>query len=477
MRTNNITNIFNSFLFLTLLVCPALLSFGQQVSEAARYSQNLYGGSARVVGTGGAYGAIGADFGGLSINPAGLGFYRHSELSLTPSLQMYNNENRHFNSQSNERGMRFALSNIGWVSNLNRSRRNKTTGLVTASMALGINRLNNYSDQNYIDGINDRSAVTYAEKLSSDPDFPSLTPIVLGNSLVRQRETRSVRGGMNEAVFALGFNHSNKIYFGAQLGIPYFVYDYESQYVEDDYEGNVNNFEQLDYQDRLKTTGVGVNGKFGLIYRPDEALRFGLAFHTPSLMQMEDQFSDGGTVTQDSEDGIVSTVDISNPNYPGNFIYALRTPSKWVASAAYFPGNKGFISVDYEFVNYAKARFDNSFNDADIYNQGFFTDLNNDIDRDLRAASNIKIGLEYAPKMLRLRAGYAFMGSPIATQSLRANNHILSGGIGLRAKRVLLDFAYSTSLRNYDYQLYEFASTTDIKNRQEQLLLTLGFRL
>ena len=58
----------------------------QNVDDALRYSQIFYGGTARFMSMGGAFTALGGDISSLSQNPAGLGVFRSSELTITPQL-------------------------------------------------------------------------------------------------------------------------------------------------------------------------------------------------------------------------------------------------------------------------------------------------------------------------------------------------------------------------------------------------------
>ena len=58
----------------------------QNEIQALRYSQYTLFGTARYQGMGGAMDALGGDFSAASVNPAGLGIYRKSEASFTPSF-------------------------------------------------------------------------------------------------------------------------------------------------------------------------------------------------------------------------------------------------------------------------------------------------------------------------------------------------------------------------------------------------------
>ncbi|MCD4745380.1 MAG: hypothetical protein K8R58_03690, partial [Bacteroidales bacterium] len=70
-------------LFVTLY---SLSLFAQNDVDALRYSKITFGGSARYMALSGAFGALGADFSTLSTNPAGIGLYKKSEFSITPSF-------------------------------------------------------------------------------------------------------------------------------------------------------------------------------------------------------------------------------------------------------------------------------------------------------------------------------------------------------------------------------------------------------
>ena len=82
-------------------ICVALIfyankSSAQNDADALRYSMLNYGSTARSLAMGNSFGALGADFSNLSINPAGLGLYRRTEFTISPmfSLRSINSEYR-----------------------------------------------------------------------------------------------------------------------------------------------------------------------------------------------------------------------------------------------------------------------------------------------------------------------------------------------------------------------------------------------
>ena len=55
-------------------------------NEALRFSQRSFGGTARIIGLGGAQVSLGGDISSALSNPAGLGFYNKSEVVFSPAI-------------------------------------------------------------------------------------------------------------------------------------------------------------------------------------------------------------------------------------------------------------------------------------------------------------------------------------------------------------------------------------------------------
>jgi hypothetical protein len=69
-----------------LTISQAAHAQGGYASDALLYMRQNPAGTARTLGLAGANVSLGADFGNLTSNPAGLGFYTKSEISLTPGV-------------------------------------------------------------------------------------------------------------------------------------------------------------------------------------------------------------------------------------------------------------------------------------------------------------------------------------------------------------------------------------------------------
>ena len=105
-------------LFTTVLMGGTLVTWhasAQDESDALRYSNLAPQGTARSMGFGGALGAIGGDFTSLSINPAGIGVYRSSELTFTPSLKLNGTSSTYTGAAMDDNATRFNINNLGVV--------------------------------------------------------------------------------------------------------------------------------------------------------------------------------------------------------------------------------------------------------------------------------------------------------------------------------------------------------------------------
>src|SRR5437870_5054368 len=97
------------------LILPAVYFAGlstvcaQNSSDLLRYSQSNVTGSARVLGAGGAWGAVGADLSSASINPAGLAFYRRNELLGSMAISSNSSDAKYIGSSLSDSRVNFNL--------------------------------------------------------------------------------------------------------------------------------------------------------------------------------------------------------------------------------------------------------------------------------------------------------------------------------------------------------------------------------
>src|SRR5512138_1480079 len=133
----------------------------QNVDDALRYSQVFYYGSARFMGMGGAFSALGGDLSAISLNPAGTGVFRSPEFSITLPQMYYNKNTATWNGETKSNFSNpWRMGQIGAVINLIPAGRE--TGLVNLNLAYSFNRTNNYSENITIQGIGKLSSITDA---------------------------------------------------------------------------------------------------------------------------------------------------------------------------------------------------------------------------------------------------------------------------------------------------------------------------
>jgi hypothetical protein len=238
----------------------------------------------------------------------------------------------------------------------------------------------------------------------------------------------------------------------------------------------------------LSTTGVGINLKLGVIVRPIDQLRIGLALHTPTLYNIKDMYATtitsdlegyagNGTQTQSSRD--------FNNGFDGEFTYNFSNPLRLMGGISYvFSENadvsrqRGFISADIEYLNYQGSTFTAS--DATNNAGSYFTDLNQAVDRVYRSAINARVGGELKFETFMVRGGFAYFGNPYASGHDAAKRMKISGGLGYRNKGKFIDLTYVHQLTGDHYYPYRLDNGTfspvDLRNGTGTVLLTFGFK-
>jgi hypothetical protein len=469
----------------------------QNVDDALRYSTIFYSGTARFMSMGGAFTALGGDLSTLTQNPAGIGVFRSSEISFTPQL-FYNNTSANFHSNYNDYVYNFNLGQVGIVSHLISS--SNSSGLISLNFGYSYNKTNNFNQTARIQGISSQNSLadswadeSYGIKLSDLTDVPyqawktwildtitgsgqSAYGTVFNNygdnvsSTYGQTIRRRINdeGSMGEHAISIGGNISNKIFFGATLGINTLRYvgHYEHQEMAD---YNLDSgFKDFTYTDHYEDTGTGISLKLGTIIRPVESVRIGLAFHAPTKYKINEYWYTN-----------ISSNFVNNAQYElsdeGRFSYSLTTPFRALVGLAVQIKKTALLSADYEFVDYSSAKFNHWGDDYD------YTDKNDELRNTLRPASNIRLGAEYRLDKLYLRGGYGYYGKAFRTgddnQDLSYNS--FSAGIGYREQNISVDFAYTNLSNPQRYVLYtsdEGSAIADLDVHRNYFTVTVGYK-
>lgn len=145
---------------------------------------------------------------------------------------------------------------------------------------------------------------------------------------------------------------------GALPWVPLVFYNSNMIFKESDTSSNTSNhFKQFEYQDDFKTAGVGFNGKLGIIYRPQEYIRLGLAIHTPTYMILTDTRTTYlSTEVENPINQYSVNSQIFTNDQAGKSKYVQTTPLKAMISASYVfreventKKQRAFISADIEY--------------------------------------------------------------------------------------------------------------------------------
>lgn len=470
-------------------------------NEALLFSQTQYGGTARIQGIGGAQIALGGDVSSILSNPAGLGFFNKSELSLSPGVNIYNSNTNYFDTETSDNMTTFVFNNLSLVYNLTKSdiRPGKWRG---GSIGLSVNRINDFNRQFTYSGENfDNSIIDFFIE-DADGLAPSqlvgLTGVAYDHFLINpfnddpyeydsfvlgfpiQDETVTTKGSQYQVSLSFGGNYSDKLYFGAGLGLNTLNYEIENTFVETDYfdpefPDDPEILSELRIREELNTDGIGFTGTFGLIYRLNDLVRLGASVVTPTWYQLDEEstfdFStDYNNYFYDPEDTVLGNIVTLGDILVSE--YDLKTPLRVNGGVAFFIGKKGFVSADIEFVDYSSANLESN---------DFSTDADNTTIKNLyRSTTNFRLGGELRLQPILLRAGYSLQGDPYDLEDLDRSRSALSAGAGWRNKTLSIDLAVVHGWWDSLHIPYSVTGSAtpvvDIENRNTNISLTAGFR-
>jgi len=483
-------------MFLSLVLTSTM---AQTTADALRYSRITFGGTARSMGMAGAFSALGADFSTLSTNPAGIGLYKRSEFTVSPSVFWAKTTSKYNGTFGEDSRSVFNLSNAGIVISNNLEISRHGTEWKNMQFAFGVNRLNDFNNQMVMNGENlDNSILTYYNELADGTNYqniwdganafdigPAFDTYLLDtlpgevalyrNAMpaggVWQKKMINQWGSTNEFLFSIGGNYNDKLYVGATFGIPYTRFFEESQYTENALADQVayEDFQDMAVYNYLDARGTGFNFKFGLIYRAQDWLRISGAVHTPTYYKMRENYYSLTRSYFENGD------QISSYSPDGYYEYKLNTPWRAIAGLAFIIKKIGIISADYEYADFGKAKFKTtSYSGAwdDYY------DINNDINAYYAPTHNFHVGTEWRINNILLRGGYALYASPYQDDFNDGLRSSFTGGIGFRDKYYFVDVAYVYTQENEDYYLYDKKYVNPVMNEKisNSVVLTLGFK-
>jgi hypothetical protein len=506
-------------LFVIVILIISNTASAQLPEDALRLSWSTPSGTARQQAIGGAMGSLGGDITSTFVNPAGLGFYKTSEVVISPGFRfltdksIYRGTNASGNSVTN-----FNLGASGIVFGY------PTRDGNTAAISIAVNRMANFNSNVYYKGQNDYSsfaeqyAIEFANSGLSINDGLGSTQLSYGTrmalytylidtatvngaqqvialplkaGLLNQQSSMHSRGGITEIALGIGSNMHDKFYFGATLGFPIINYMRTLTFTEADATGNTNNdFASSTYSETYTTKGFGLNIKLGAIYKPAEAWRIGAAIHTPSFVGLKDEIHARMATNTEAYAKTISitsdSLDLLSNSSANQIQYNLNSPWKFLLSATYLFGagvedvsrQHGFITADAEYVTNRSSFFHPNDEATD---DSYFNGVNDAVKASYKSNFNFRMGGEMKFNTIMARLGFAYSTTPYRQSELKANRMFISGGVGYRNKGIFIDLTYVQNIMNdisFPYRLADKANTfATLKDNGGTVLVTVGLKL
>ena len=471
-------------LLASTLLLGVSVARAQAPTDAYRNSMREIHGTARAQAMSNAVGALGADPTAVSINPAGIGLYRSSEVTLGFDFG-------HVKSSTNWQDKE-GTDMSKWVGNLDHlSIIFPVTNPYLASsdwrVVLGASMSSLYDyDRDYeMRSVNPEYSLSeyIANKatligapyntlrnMSSSPYFlgtmaynggfietrpgyddvyvPStyaainpFAPDKYAESNVTYlkpdagRLNVSEKGARKMYDFTIGGNWADKVYFGATLRTTSSTYARSSVYREDfhyTYKPNYNVENQVYYTElgnSLTVAGGTVGASFGLMAAVGDFGRIGISYNTPQFGRYNEVFS---TTIQWYNNNRTNGKGELEPLYTNGTddmtnTYNLMLPGDLTASAMVFLGGYGMVTYDFNWRDLGSARLQGS----------DFQDANQFLKEDYGSQMTHRVGLEIRPVSgFYLRAGYSYSDGGLKSEGIRpqegnvmAYDYIASGAI------------------------------------------------
>lgn len=556
-------------LALTLPIC----AFAQTAVDAYSASQLDLRGSARFMSMGGAFTALGGDISTLNQNPGGIGVYRSSDISLTLDLEPQSTKSTVGTLSDKNSQTKFGVNNFGYIGTVNTG--NETMpffnwGVSYSKIAsfdrryggrlgqIGTSYTNMVADYTTYDGytqgdlINDNpyfdssapwSSILMFDGFGINPTAPGANSYAglfnYGNTTGEGWYNIEEKGHVDEYSLNFGGNVMNILYWGIGFGITdidfkQYAYYGESftdpnvpRFIPDAvnpdggsygyYPGNAGQAEPNtgDYglTNYKHIWGSGFNFKAGVIIKPVNEFRLGLAVHTPTYYNLS--YEGNATMAFGYDSPLYNQNEVNKFNNGqtstewSDFDWKLQTPWRFMVGAAGVLGGKAIISADYEY----RAYGDMKVKDWNGYNYDAY---NNDVKTFYKGVNILRLGAEYrVTPAFSIRAGYSYESSPVQKQLIDPSNdsevlyvptsgaddtetqpsftldrttNYITCGIGYRYKYFYADLAYVYRHRESDYQAFTnyeelmnpgtivYAPKAKVTDSNSQIVLTLGVR-
>lgn len=523
-------------------MCMPMLISGQTAVDVYSVSQPDLKGTARFMSMAGAYSALGGDLSAITQNPGGIGVYRSSDIALTLNLDMQSVKSNGNGDITKINQTKFTCNNFGYVGayrldsetvpfvnfgfsynrpvSFNR-RYGGNIGNINNSLSNKIaydTNLGGYSTQELDFEYDNHGNVVYDPYIDSNAPWLSIMAYrtflinpINGNyvGLMNDRTTGFSEyevieeGGIDEFNMNFGGNLADMLYWGFAFGISNLEFNKYTYYGEglnnatvvmnDAGDLDKNGSAEFGLENWVNTTGNGWNFKFGVIFKPINELRIGMAIHTPTYWTLKDAVYSSMAYSDNYLDKPI--IEEANLGYADEVDYKIKTPWKFNAGLAAVLGTEAIISLEYERTAYEDMNISYP-SGYDMYSEDKF--ITQSIKDYYQAMNTYRIGAEYrVTPQFSLRLGYAYQSSPVNDDALNGQLDIITAGttpaytfdkstqyitagLGYRYKGFYTDLAYVNKSRESEYNAFsdvEYETPKAVvKDNNNQLVWTIGYR-
>jgi hypothetical protein len=475
--------------FLLILVSQNFLRAQNEV-DALRYSFTQTPGTARSLGMGGAFGALGADNSSFWSNPGGIGLYRRGGIECSFGLSDMASSSLYEGEEGTNGRTNFTVQSLG----LSSTRQISDSRWKSYTVGVAYGKTNNFYENISIRGTAGNttlldvfaSQANGTEPASLSIDFPlgaglawdtylinplsetdlTYLPASDGGEVV-QSKVMERKGALSETAFGGGANYMDWLYLGMSIGFHGITFSEKAVYREEFPEST--DLSSYTFSENLRVTGTGIGMKLGAVARATKWLRLGAAWHSRISYGVTDNYSA-------ELSSVFLNGDAYNADSPVNVAnFNLRTPAKWLGSVAFILGESGVVTADYEYADFGSIRM----NGTSMNNYRYETE-NETIRSIYRSTHRVRTGLEMRlATSWRLRTGAQYSQSPFAggANGNTAQLNWAFGG-GYRSDRFFTDLGINYLQRREDYYLYDprVIESAVIDYSRLTVLLSGGFR-
>ncbi len=502
--------------FFASVLMASLSVTAQETYQDSKLAAPQLTGTARYIGMGGAMEALGADISTISTNPAGVGLFRKSQLSLSAGVMAqggaenyteYEGTRVSFNGK--KRHPTFDQIGIVWSPKIkgkgyinlafNYHKSSDFGQILNAAASLNGASQNKLSALKYYKGVAGWTAVdaNYAGYNNNAGKYvPGL--LCVDDDRIGYVEANKYLFGQYQHgyVGTYDFNVSgsinNQVWLGLTVGIHDVHYNSNSIYSEDFVDGNY-----MESYEQLKITGSGFDVKAGVIFRPvkESPFRIGAYVNSPIFYDLklagDHDITISGKYMQNYTDASGKSqayYEKGSRGQSADYDFRFNTPWKVGVSLGHTVDNFLAIGATYEYAWY--NHMDNRVKEGGFYDYwGDYYDtsssdraMNADTRANLKGVSTLKVGLEAKPTSLfAIRLGYNYVSPMFKDASFRdqtlSSNAVdvatssdytnwkainrFTAGLGFNYQGISVDLAYHYSVQKGDFHPFMNYTNSD----------------